>query len=383
MGDECRITIAGEILEILFIRHELIVDAHAPARGQRGSMREPVVIAVRIRETVFVQVVGAQRAGVEAKEVAELALQHRAAIRHVIRSQRCIVVRREVEVIGRAQPYAGTARVAELREQETRLAPFIDREADPRGIEERHAHERDAHVASHTHPAFLVEIKAARLQRPVLIVGRAGGVRHAVEHCRELAGAREPLCLAAARTPEETEVHAFEHAFTDRRVVRRGFRVQQQLPGTELRGRKRAHDAAVLIELQRFGAEEIAALLQPDVAFEPRCAIAQQFGACGLGDDGRLRAFGRRARGIKRGLGDDGRLRAFDRRTRGIKRGPGVDDARRRFDIHGAHAGCFFRAHIVIRERRAAAQDAGKDGEKSRCAHWPHSSSRNPPRRCG
>jgi hypothetical protein len=110
-------------------------------------------------------------------QVTELAFHQHAALAHVTRVQRGVVVRRQVEVVRRDQHEAGIAAAADGRRQEARLATVVDREVDVRRVQDRNVFDAQRHVGRGTETGGRVQGDVVALELPGVAVRFARGVR--------------------------------------------------------------------------------------------------------------------------------------------------------------------------------------------------------------
>jgi hypothetical protein len=177
-----------------------------------GDVAEVDEAALRAGLAVVVQVLAVHGAAAARRQVAELAVEAQPARGEVARRERGVVVRRDVPVPGHGDLRAGLAAAADGREEQPGLALVPDREGDPGRVEDGHAEEVEAHVASGADAALLVDRDPAGAQRPVVVAGRARGVAHDLEvedaAVAQLHAARGPAHLAL----EQLELGALEAA---------------------------------------------------------------------------------------------------------------------------------------------------------------------------
>ena len=114
--------------------------------------------------------------GLAAEQVAELGAELQPALAHHARRHRQVVVRREVEVVGQRELEPARARRARGRHEEAALALVVEREVDPRRVEDRRAEEAHGRVARGADLPVGVEIELAGLEVPVLARRDAGRV---------------------------------------------------------------------------------------------------------------------------------------------------------------------------------------------------------------
>ncbi len=131
---------------------------------------------------LVVQVGGVDGAFAAVGQVAELAFQHHAALGHVARVQRGVVVRRQVEVVRGDQGEAGVAGAAEARRQEAGLAAVVDREIDVRGVEHREIFDPEGRVGRGAEAGGRVQLDVVALQGPGVAARFAAGVGAILEH---------------------------------------------------------------------------------------------------------------------------------------------------------------------------------------------------------
>ena len=124
-----------------------------------------------VRHVFHVELAAAAR-----RQITEFAGQHRAALAVDARVQRGVVVRRQVQVVRRADLVARAAGVADGRVEEAALAAVVDREAEIRQVQERHIAEAHGGVARHTDAGFLVDGDRLGAELPQVVADVAGGV---------------------------------------------------------------------------------------------------------------------------------------------------------------------------------------------------------------
>ena len=130
---------------------------------------------------VVVQVRAAELAFAGFGEVAEFAFHQQAAFGHVLRVQRGVVVRCQVEVVRRHQRKASLAAGAEARRQEAGLTTVVDREIDVRGVQDRDVLDPQRRVGGSTETGGRVQRDVVALELPGVAVWLAGGVRTVLE----------------------------------------------------------------------------------------------------------------------------------------------------------------------------------------------------------
>ena len=115
---------------------------------------------------LVVQVGGADLAFAALGQVAELTLHQQAALGHVGRVEGGVVVRRQVEVVGRRQREAGVAGGADTRSKEAGLAAIVDREIDVGGVEDRNVFHPQGHVGRGTEAGGGIQLDVVAFQVP-------------------------------------------------------------------------------------------------------------------------------------------------------------------------------------------------------------------------
>jgi len=177
-----------EVLEVVRIADLRVVDLGQYTRIQPALVL-PVehvacffVIGLQLAFViVVVQVRAAELAFAGLGEVAEFAFHHHAALGHVLRVQRGVIVGRQVEVVRRNQGKAGFAAGAEARRQEAGLTTVVDREIDVRGIQDRDVLDPQRRVGGRTEAGGRVQRDVVALELPGIAVWLAGGVRTVLE----------------------------------------------------------------------------------------------------------------------------------------------------------------------------------------------------------
>ena len=115
------------------------------------------------------------------EQVAALAAELHAALRHEARRDRGVVVGGEIEVVGLRVLEAANAGQARRRRQEPGLALVRQRKLEPRRIQHRRAEEIDCRVAPGADHPRLVDLELAQPEVPILAgrdarrVARVGG----------------------------------------------------------------------------------------------------------------------------------------------------------------------------------------------------------------
>ena len=146
---------------------------HVALVGVVGLALAVVVIVVEVR--------GTELAFAGLGQVAELAFHQQAALGHVARVQRGIVVGCQVEVVRGHEHKAGVGAAAEGRRQETGLAAIVDREIDVRGVEHRNVLDPQRHVGGRTETGGRVQRDVVALELPGVAAWFARGVRAVLE----------------------------------------------------------------------------------------------------------------------------------------------------------------------------------------------------------
>ncbi len=141
-----------------------------------------VVVRLLFAFVVFVvQVRAAELAFAAFGQVAELAFHQQAAVSHVARVQRGVVVRRQVEVVRRDEREAVVAACRNSRRQEAGLATVVDREVDIGRVKDRNVLDPQGNVGRRTEAGGRVQRNVVALERPGVAVRFARGVRTVLE----------------------------------------------------------------------------------------------------------------------------------------------------------------------------------------------------------
>ena len=172
-----------QILEVVRIADVGVVDFSHQARVKAAfvlPVDHPALVLVVGLQLAFVFLVvqpgAAELAFAGLGQVAELAFHQQAALGHVARVQRGIVVRRQVEVVRGDQREAAVAAGAERRWQEAGLATVVDREVDVRCIEHREILDPQGDVGRGAETGGRVQRDVVALELPGVAVRLTGGV---------------------------------------------------------------------------------------------------------------------------------------------------------------------------------------------------------------
>ncbi len=130
---------------------------------------------------LVVQVGGGDLALAAVGQVAELAFHHQAALGHVAREQRGVVVRRQVEVVRGDHEHAGVAGAAQGGRQEAGLAAIVDREIDVGGVEHRNVLHPQGRVGRGAEAGGRVQLDVVALDVPGVAARLATGIGAVLE----------------------------------------------------------------------------------------------------------------------------------------------------------------------------------------------------------
>ena len=168
----------AEILQILIIRDRCEIDRARPARAEPPGLLDPhrTARAELGGATVLGQHLGVDLHLLKAIEITQLRAQHQAACAHDARGDGRVDVRRDIPIVGDADVGAGRVGRTEARDQKSAATPIVDRKEDVGCVEDRNLADADSGMMGVAHPAFLIELEIARLDRPIRVAGRAGGV---------------------------------------------------------------------------------------------------------------------------------------------------------------------------------------------------------------
>src|SRR3990167_3717311 len=175
--------IGVQVLEVIGIADVGVVDFGQQARVEAAlvlpAVEPALVFVVRLQFAVVVAVVEVSRAKLAFAalgQVTTLAFDEQAAVAHVGRIERGVVVRRQVEVIGRLQRHAVIAGAADARRQEAGLTTVVNREVDVGGVENREVLHPQGHVGRSTEAGRRVQGDVVALQVPGVTARFTGGV---------------------------------------------------------------------------------------------------------------------------------------------------------------------------------------------------------------
>jgi hypothetical protein len=169
---------------------------------------------------VMRQVLVAQLSGIRPLEVAEMVLQLEAAARHVHRRERGVALRRDIPVVRNAELEAARARLRVVRREKAALAPVFQREAGVREREDRMVEKAKPRMARLSLVGVVVELELARLEKPVVLPGLAGGEARGDQAVLVLAEKFHALGGAARRAVAlQEKARAFDEAGVLERVV--------------------------------------------------------------------------------------------------------------------------------------------------------------------
>ncbi|MDT4840834.1 hypothetical protein FQZ97_746680 [compost metagenome] len=175
--------IGVQILEVIGVADVGVVDFGQQARVEAAlvfpAIQPALVFVVRLQLAVVVAVVEVSRAKLALAalgQVATLAFQEQAAVAHVGREERGVVVRRQVEVVGRLQRQAVIVGAADARWQEAGLTAIVDREIDIGGVENREVFHPQGHVGRGAEAGGRVQGDVIALQVPGIAARFTGGV---------------------------------------------------------------------------------------------------------------------------------------------------------------------------------------------------------------
>ncbi|MNV35932.1 hypothetical protein D3C71_1273930 [compost metagenome] len=166
----------GEILHVALIADPGHVCTRLPVAVDVVIAAVLDFAAVLVAQRVVGQVGGVQLTPAAAIEIAELIVQHQPALAHVARGEGVVVIRCQVEIDRLRVVEAVAAGHAQLRVQQTGLAPVVDRELEPRRVEHRHLADAQHRVAGGAEAGLVVHFDLRRDQLPHRLRGIAGGV---------------------------------------------------------------------------------------------------------------------------------------------------------------------------------------------------------------
>jgi hypothetical protein len=199
----------AEVLEVAIVRHGVDVRAHVPLRAEAAVVPEAERAAVVAGAVVVRQPGAGDLAAVVGSKITELARDHRAALGEQARRHGQVVVRCEVDVVGRGDVDAAVLRTADAREQEAGATSLVDRETRIRQVQDRHRPESQRRVACGADAFGLVEVDARGAQLPAGRARIAGRVDHAIEHAG-LALHHRPVGATVAACLEQLVAHLLQ-----------------------------------------------------------------------------------------------------------------------------------------------------------------------------
>jgi hypothetical protein len=168
---------AAQIPEIGAIRDPVDIQRAAETVAQIVvGVQERVAIALPVGQAVVRQQLDMRHAAVVVVQITEVGVDLQAALGHQTGRDRHVHVGRDVPVIGQGEFDARFGAGAEGRRQEAGFALVVERETEPRRIEQGDVLEHHAGIPSFAHFAIEIEIEIGHLGVPVGIVRRAGGV---------------------------------------------------------------------------------------------------------------------------------------------------------------------------------------------------------------
>ncbi len=281
VGDRGGRELAGEILEV----------TRVAGFGVAGLRREPpvdqaAVVEIEVRAPLAGALVVAEHLvaharGFARRQVAPLGGDQGAALGHVARRDLGVVVRREVQVQRHAHVEAGGVGVAERGEQDAGAAAVVDRELEPRQVQDRHVAEAQARVLGAAEALLAVELDVAGLEEPRLRAGRAGRVVHVRHVHRAVLGEAHGLGRAARGAADQRELGAVKRAGLGGEVELGAAAAHDEVAVAEQRFGGQPDLLRLRIVGQRLRLEPAAALDQPHRAGQRRQAALRELGLVG------------------------------------------------------------------------------------------------------
>ncbi|KPW92747.1 Uncharacterized protein ALO79_06598 [Pseudomonas syringae pv. castaneae] len=180
--------IGFQILEVIRVADVGVINLGQPARI-KPALVLPVdhpasLVVVRLQLAVVVLVVqvrAAKLAFAAFGQVAELAFHQQAAVGHVTRVQRGVVVRCQVEVVRSNECETVIAACRNGRRQEAGLATVVDREVDIRRVQNRYVLDPQGNVGRCTKAGGRVQRDVVAFERPSVAVRLTRGVGTVLE----------------------------------------------------------------------------------------------------------------------------------------------------------------------------------------------------------
>ena len=150
-----------------------------------APVEEPAVVALVFRDItrrfVFIvlvvrrQIVELHQTGAELRQVAEFVFQLHAALRHVVRRNGGVRLRRDVPVVGQDKLEAFAAAIFRVRDQEAGAAAIADRQLQIGAVEDRHRAQLKAGIPDLRHLFFAILDNLRAHDAPAVVAGQTGG----------------------------------------------------------------------------------------------------------------------------------------------------------------------------------------------------------------
>lgn len=170
----------AEVGEVIVVRYLVVVEAEGQAVAEILLMARAPGIARGVGDLVVGQLFGVDAAVVIGFQIAEFAGQHIAVLVVEVRRDGGVEVGGDVPVVRHRQLGARRAGLEGGRQQ-ARLAVAVQREVQPRRVQDGHAVELHPGVVRHAYAAGVVEVGAGGPQIPGVVSRIAGGHPAAVD----------------------------------------------------------------------------------------------------------------------------------------------------------------------------------------------------------
>ena len=159
----------GEVGEVGRVRHAVVVEIAVEPWLELLVVLPRECPARRVRDTIVGQDFRDDLAHGRLEQVAALAAEHQAALGHHPRRECRVVIRREVEVVGRGELEAADLRRAGDRRQESGLAFVGQRKLQPRRREHRRVQKEDPGAMRGADRAQAVDLDFVTDEIPIVI----------------------------------------------------------------------------------------------------------------------------------------------------------------------------------------------------------------------
>ncbi len=235
----------------------VVVELHVPARA--------------VRFVVVRQVLEGERTVARGQQVAKVIAQLQPALAHVARVERQVIVRREVQVVRDRNVETRAIALADRRCQEAAFAFVVQREGEVRGVQDRHALERELHAVRRADAAVDVEVDVARMQLPRRVLRGACREQHLYQRHLAAAGNQDFVRRASRGAFRDVEARALDANGLCLGVDLGVFAVHGEVRSVEAHAAEHL-DVAVLVG-GVLGRDRAVAILDLDLAGELRLLV--------------------------------------------------------------------------------------------------------------